>query len=95
MRRLFTKDQEKRRKQAYDFAMQAGTQSIATVVFIEIAERYGSDVYYPYGIHDSQWWAIKDGNEEIAAGIREIAQRPRVINGVEMNFPAKFSWRGK
>lgn len=78
---------------------QAGTQDIANLTIIEISRTYGvlggkDWCYYVYGNHDSQNWAIREERwEEVSAGIRRIAQQPRVIGGRMVEFPASFKER--
>ena len=79
-------------REATNNPMQMGTQSIENVIFIEVAQTYGEDVLYKYGSHDSQWWAIRESEwDRIVPGIKEIASRPREINGVSIPLPC--SWK--
>lgn len=68
---------------------QAGTQDLANLVVVEIKHIYGPDVYYVRGMHDSQTWAIRAGQEEIVQGILRIAQQSRRINGRDVRFPVE------
>lgn len=70
---------------------QAGTQDIMNHVFLSIKDRYGADVVYKYGMHDSMTWAVREERwADLAPGMRELAQPTWTINGVKMRFPAVF-----
>jgi len=82
------------RGEILDHPMQAGVQDIANEVFLEIVDTFGSDVIYKYGKHDSMIWGIRESAyDDICSGIRAIVTRSRMINGVEMAFPASFKER--
>ena len=89
LRRLFDRNADRRRRQAYDFPMQAGTQSIMDVEFLTIKREFKDAVYFVYGAHDSNIWAIDERFvAEIEPRMVEIANSSHVVNGVTMNFPA-------
>jgi len=94
MRRFMTKDKKELVRQAFDYGMQAGVQDIANKVFIEITRTYGPDVVYKYGMHDSQWWGVREEvYQDIIPGIGAIVEAPVTINGVSMAFPAEYKER--
>ena len=69
--------------------MQAGTQSIMDVEFLTIKREFKDAVYFVYGAHDSNIWAIDERFvAEIEPRMVEIANSSHVVNGVTMNFPA-------
>ena len=86
-----SKNKEKRQRQAYDFPMQAGTQSIMDVEMLRIKAEFKDAVYFVYGAHDSAIWAI-DAKfvGEIEPRMCEIASSTHRINGIDMPFPASF-----
>jgi len=89
LRRLHHRNVERRQRQAYDFPMQAGTQSIMDVEFLQIKREFKDAVYFVYGAHDSNIWAIDERYVvEIEPRMVEIANSSHVINGVKMGFPA-------
>ncbi|MFQ5853346.1 MAG: DNA polymerase [Candidatus Binatia bacterium] len=91
LRRFFTNSPDDMVRQMLDFAMQAGTQSIETKIFLEIADRFGDDVVFKWGAHDSQYWAIRDEMTPVLVPqIKAIVTQPREINGIMMEFPATF-----
>ena len=91
LRRFFTNDPNVMTRQMLDFGMQAGTQSIETMIFLDIADTFGSDVLFKWGAHDSQFWAIREEEaDRIVPLIKEIVIAPRLIKGTEMEFPATF-----
>ena len=86
-----TKNKEKRQRQAYDFPMQAGTQSIMDVEMLQIKREFKDAVYFVYGAHDSAIWAIDERFvAEIEPQIMTIASSTHRINGIDMPFPASF-----
>jgi len=94
MRRFMTKDKKELVRQAFDYGMQAGVQDIANRAFIDIKKECGSDVIYKYGMHDSQWWGIREGMwDDVIPEIKSIVEQPRAINGISMPFPAEFKER--
>ena len=82
--------------QILDHPMQAGVVDLMMLIFLEIKEALGNDVYYVYGKHDSQVWAIRAGVWEYAVNtIKSIVATPREINGKVAIFPASFKERLK
>ena len=91
LRRLHTQNIERRQRQAYDFPMQAGTQSIMDVEFLQIKREFKDAVYFVYGAHDSNIWGIDERYVgEIEPRMVEIANSSHEINGVLMPFPASM-----
>lgn len=77
-----------------DHPMQAGVQDIETMIFLAIADYFGSDALFKFGMHDSQTWAFRDVRyDEARVKVREIAQPTLVIAGTTMDFPASFKER--
>ena len=82
------------RGEMLDHPMQAGVQGIETVIFLSIANYFGRDALFKYGMSDSQTWAFCASRyEEARVKVRELAQPTLVINGVSMTFPASFKER--
>ncbi len=92
LRRFHTADLEELVRQAYDFGMQAGVQSHATLVLNQLKREFGDQIILKYGMHDSMKLAIReDVYDQILPRVKHIVQQPRTINGIEMPFPATFS----
>ena len=82
------------RGEILDQPAQAGAQDLSNEVFLEVAETFGADVIYKFGKHDSQIWGIRESEwDRITPQIRTLVTRPRMIDGVEMTFPASFKER--
>jgi hypothetical protein len=82
--------------QILDHPMQAGVVDLMMLIFLEIKEALGNDVYYVYGKHDSQVWAIRAEMWESAVNtIKSVVATPREINGKVAIFPASFKERLK
>lgn len=93
-RRYLSKEYNYLRGEMLDHPMQAGVQDLENAIILEVKEKFGSDVYIVYGMHDSQKWGVKEERwTEIVAGIQEITTRPRLVNGRWLDFPASFSER--
>jgi hypothetical protein len=74
--------------------MQAGVVDLMMLIFLEIKEALGNDVYYVYGKHDSQVWAIRQERWDHALPvIKSVVATPREINGRLATFPASFKER--
>jgi hypothetical protein len=77
-----------------DHPMQAGVQAIETVIFLAIADYFGRDALYKFGMHDSQTWAFRATRyEEAKEVVRHLAQPTLTIAGTPMHFPASFKER--
>jgi len=77
-----------------DHPMQAGVQDLENAIVLEVKERYGPDVYFVYGMHDSQKWGVREAvYGDVCSGIRAIVTRSRLVNGRLVEFPASFSER--
>lgn len=82
------------RGEMLDHPMQAGVQDIETLIFLSIADYFGDDALYKFGMHDSQTWAFHEPRyEEAKVKVREIAQPRLQISGTWMDFPASFKFR--
>jgi len=82
------------RGEMLDHPMQAGVQGIETVIFLSIADYFGQDALFKYGMSDSQTWAFcAPRYEEAKVKVRELAQPRLCINGTWMDFPASFKER--
>lgn len=80
--------------QILDHPMQAGVVDLMMLIFLEIKEALGNDVYYVYGKHDSQVWAIRQEKWDYALPvIKSVVANPREINGRLATFPASFKER--
>ena len=61
------------------------------VELLAIKREFGSAVYFVYGAHDSNIWAIDERYvDEVSPRIEEIVNAEHTINGVRMPFPASF-----
>ena len=72
--------------------MQGGGAGLLNLVIVEIHEKHWPTVRYGYSRHDSLMVEIreKDFTPELAESIRQIAEQPRVINGMSVPFPGSF-----
>lgn len=90
VRVLMTNDLKALKREGTNHPMQGGVRDIANETFLTIKREF------PYMIfkmeaHDSQKWGCpKPFMAQTLPRVREIVQKPWIINGVTMQFPADF-----
>jgi uracil-DNA glycosylase family 4 len=73
-----------------NYPLQAGGADLYNLVIVEISEAINW-VKFMFGMHDSQKWASpKERWEEAYSIIRPIVEKPRLIGGRMIPFPASF-----
>jgi DNA polymerase I-like protein with 3'-5' exonuclease and polymerase domains len=72
--------------------MQGGGAGLLNLTVVEIHEKHWPKVRYGYSRHDSLMVEIREADftPELAEQIRQIAEQPRVINGMTVPFPGSF-----
>ncbi len=77
---------------AYDYPMQAGGADMFNSTVNAIVETFGDDVRFYWGMHDSQYWGVREEKwDEIVPRMKEIVEREWNISGVRIRIPADFS----
>ena len=73
-----------------NYPLQAGGADLNNLVIVEIAHTI-PQAKFVYDMHDSQKWQCPaQGWEQVYAQLRPIVEKPRVINGRRIPFPATF-----
>ena len=69
--------------------VQASNADIYNQRLKSLKQQFKDDVYFVYGAHDSNIWAIREGRvDTIEPALEQIISSEYVINGVRMPFPA-------
>ena len=90
-RRRYLQGGDIRARQALDHPVQAGGQDIANTIVIQVKDEFGNNVYYVYGMHDSQNWGVRrEAWEEVTAGIKQIVLQAWHIGDADMVIPGTW-----
>ncbi len=84
------KQVEEMKRQARNFPPQGGGAGLYNLVIVEIASSI-PEAKFVFGMHDSQYWSVAKAIwNRVYPRIKEIATKPRRINGMEVVFPGSF-----
>ena len=90
VRRLLGTDLRSIAREAINFPLQAGVSDIFNTTVIEV-KRQCPWVRFAWQMHDSLYWAVPaERASEGLSILRQIAERPFVIEGRQVCFPADF-----
>lgn len=91
--RRFLKGGDKMIREGLDQPMQGAVSDIANTTVIRLHEAYATQgLQFAWSMHDSQYWHCPESvaTKDFCDAIKDIAERPHLINGRWIPFPIKM-----